>query len=98
MSPPGADKWHLCRLKHNSLVLQQDTAITPARYLTLGTVLGLVRLSVHVNQVTASYARVSLSTQRGEYSAASFLPVPGECLLIGEHTPLSAGVLQRSAR
>lgn len=78
-------------------MLQKDSAITPARYLTLSTVLGLVRLSVHVNQLTASYGKVSLATQRVEYSAAFVLSVPGECLLIGEHTPLSPGVLQRSA-
>lgn len=78
-------------------MLQQDSAITPARYLTLSTVLGLVGLSVHVNQLTASYARASLATQRVEYSAAFFLPVPGESLLIGKRTPLSPGVLQLSA-
>lgn len=78
-------------------MLQQDSAIAPARYLALSTLRGLVRLSVRVNQLTASYGRVSLAKQRVEYSAAFFLPVPGECLLIGEHTPLSAGMLQRSA-
>lgn len=33
---------------------------------------GLVALSAHVNRLTASYARVSLATQRVEYSAAFF--------------------------
>lgn len=72
MTPPGDDKWPLCWLKHNSLVLQQDTAFTPASYLTLRTVVGSAPLSGRVERLTASYARASLATQRAEYSAGLF--------------------------
>lgn len=81
---------------------QQPCAPTGQRHHSspLGADLASGRLSVRVNQLTASYGRVSLATQRAGYSAAFFFPpspVPGECLLIGEHTPLSPGVLRRAA-
>lgn len=53
-------------------MLQQDTAFATASYLTLGAVVGLARLSARVERLAAGYARVSLATQRGEYSAGLY--------------------------
>lgn len=68
-------------------MLQREAAIAAASYSTLGAVAGSLCLSGHVKRLTASYARVSLATQRVEYSAAFFSESPESVYLSASAHP-----------